>query len=486
MKVKPVQLTPENLRNYQWKALKFVVDHPFCALFVGMGLGKTISTLSAIKHLFHKDRLTGPVLVVAPIRVIKGVWRQEALKWSHTRKLTFELVHGGVKQRMEALSRNAHVYLVNPEGVKWLVEFYVRLCRGDMEKFKKKWPFKMLVVDESTFFKDGHTLRFKALKRALPLFERRVILTGTPTPNSLLQLWSQMYLVDMGVRLGMTFTSFRDRFFEKADYMGYAFKLRDGAKQYIDRLLRPIVLALEAEDWLDLPPLIKAYINIDLPDRAMKMYEDFEREMFLELDTAEVEAVHAATLTQRCHQIANGAIYAFDKETEVRDWYVIHDAKLEALKEYIEELNGERALIAYTFKHDLIRLRAMLPEAPVLGPNNTEKVVNEWMEGKHQFVLIHPQSGGHGVNNLQIMCRRVLFFSLPWSGEHYHQLIERVGPARRTGESEPTIVHHIVANRTVDEAIIQALERKSTAQRDLLSALKDYRAAKVAAPVDEV
>lgn len=483
---KPELLTPENLRNYQWRLLKFIIDHPFCAVFVGMGLGKTISTLSAIKHLFHKDRITGPVLVVAPIRVIRGVWRQEALKWSHTRKLTFNLVHGSAKARMQALARPAHVYLINPEGIKWLIEFYVRLCRGDMEKFKLKWPFKMLVVDESTFFKDGSTLRFKALKRALPLFERRVILTGTPTPNSLMQLWAQMFLVDMGARLGLTFTGFRDRFFEKQDFMGYNYSLRDGAKAYIDRLLRPIVIALHDADWLELPPLVKAYIRVDLPERAQKMYEDFEREMFLELDTAEVEAMHAATLTQRCHQIANGAIYALDKETAVKDWYVLHDAKIEALKEYIEELNGERAIIAYTFKHDLARLRAVLPDAPVMGPTNTEKIVTEWMEGKHQFVLIHPQSGGHGVNNLQIGCRRVLFFSIPWSGEHFHQLIARVGPARRTGEKEPTIVHHIVANRTVDEAILLALERKDTSQRELLDALKQYRVAKTAYEEDEV
>lgn len=471
----PVQLAPINLRNYQWRALKFVIDNPFVALFIDMGLGKTIAVLSAVKHLFHRKLLAGPVLVVAPIRVIRGVWRQEAVKWSHTRKLTFSLVHGSEKVRMQALAQPAHVYLINPEGVKWLIDYYVRLVRGDADRFKLMFPFKMLVVDESTFFKDGTTLRFKALKRALPLFERRVILTGTPTPNSLLQIWSQIYLIDMGVRLGTTYGGFKERFFVKEDYMGYRFVLRNGAKEYIDRLLRPIVLRLQDSDWLDIPPLVKDFIRVDLPARAMKMYEDFEREMFLELDTAEVEAVHAATLTQRCHQIANGAIYALDKETAEKDWYVLHDAKIEALHEYVEELNGERAIIAYSFKHDLARLRAALPDAPVLGPTNTERIIDEWIAGKHQFVLVHPQSGGHGINNLQVNCRRVLFFSIPWSGEHYAQLIARVGPARRTGEKEPTIVHHILANRTVDEAIIQALERKATTQADLLNALKDYR-----------
>lgn len=440
-----------------------------------MGLGKTIAVLSAVWSLFHKNKMPGPVLIVAPIRVIKGVWRQEALKWTHTRKLTFSLVHGSATQRMKALATPAHIYLINPEGIKWLIEYYVRLCRGDMEKFKRKFPFKMLVVDESTFFKAGGTLRFKALKRALPLFQRRVILTGTPTPNSLLQLWAQMFIVDCGDRLGRTFTGFRDRFFEKADYMGYNYKLRDGAARYINNLIKPITLRLHDADWLELPPLTKAIIRIDLPDRAMKLYEKFEKEMFLELDTAEIEAMHAATLTNRCHQLANGAIYANDKETGEKDWHVVHDAKIEALKEYIEELGDERALIAYTFKHDLARLRSALPDVPFITPSNTERVVEEWRSGMHQFIFVHPQSAGHGINNLQTNCRRVLFFSIPWSGESYDQLIGRVGPARRTGEKTPTIVHHILASNTVDEAIMQALERKATTQRALLDSLRDYK-----------
>lgn len=468
------QLGPDKLRAYQWRALRFVIDNMFCALFIDMGLGKTISTLSAIKHLFHKKKVTGPVLVIAPIRVIRGVWRQEAVKWSHTRTLTFSLVHGSPKERMQALTRNAHVYLINPEGVKWLIEYYVRLAKGNKERFVKLWPFEMLVVDESTFFKDGHTQRFKALRKVLPLFKRRVILTGTPAPNSLLQIWAQMFIVDMGASLGDTFPGFRDRFFQKADYMGYHYELREGARDYMDRVLRPIVLRLEDKDWLELPPLVKAIIKVELPPAAMALYEKFEEEMFLEIENSEVEALNAATLTGRCHQIANGAIYALDKDSGAKDWHVIHDAKIEALQEYVEELEGERAIIAFTFKHDLARLRAALPDAPILGSNNTEKVIEEWAAGKHQFVLIHPQSGGHGVNNLQIGCRRVLFFSIPWSGEHHDQLIARVGPARRTGEKEATIVHYIVAQRTVDEAIVTALDRKAAGQRELLNALKAY------------
>lgn len=474
-KKKPqAQLKPENLRAYQWRALKFVINNPYCALFVDMGLGKTISTLSAIKNLFYKEKLDGPVLLVAPIRVIKGVWRQEALKWSHTRNLTFSLVHGNAKERMLALTKNAHIYLINPEGMKWLIEYYMRLARGNVKNLPDVWRFKMLVVDESTFWKDGSTQRFKAIKKVLHLFDRRIILTGTPTPNSLLQIWSQMYLVDQGDVLGLTFNGFRDRFFEKQDYMGYSYKLREGARDYMDRKLKPLVLRLEDKDWLDLPPLVKAQLRVTLPERAMELYDKFEKEMFLELETAEVEALNAATLTQRCHQIANGAIYALDKETGVKDWHVIHDAKVEALKEYCEGLEGERAIIAFTFKHDLARIKAALPDIPILGPNNTERIIDEWMEGKHQFVGIHPQSGGHGVNNLQVGCRRVCFFSIPWSGEHHDQLIARVGPARRTGEKEATIVHYIVADKTVDDAIIQALDRKASGQRELLEALKDY------------
>jgi SNF2 family DNA or RNA helicase len=284
-----------------------------------------------------------------------------------------------------------------------------------------------------------------------------------------------MYIVDLGERLGMTFTGFRDRFFEKADYMGYSYQLRPGAQQYIERLLRPVVLRLEDKDWLELPPLVTNYIHIELPTAAMEVYERFEKEMFLELETAEVEALNAATLTNRCHQIANGAIYAFDKEEGTKDWYPIHDAKIKALMEYVEELEGQRAIIAFTFKHDLARIRAVLPDVPLLGPKNTPTIVNEWKKGKHQFVLAHPQSAGHGVNDLQTDCRRVLFFSLPWSGEHYAQLIARVGPARRAGEKLPTVVDHLVAKKTIDEAIISALERKAKGQTALLESLKDYR-----------
>lgn len=473
---KPKELGPQHLRQYQWRSIHFVVKAFFCALFIDMGLGKTISLLSVIKHLFYKEKITKPVLLVAPIRVIYGVWMQEAKKWRHTRDLRFSLVHGSATQRMLALQKPAHIYLINFEGLKWLIDYYHhKLAKGDARRFERIWPFEMLVIDESTFMKDGQTQRFKALKKVLPFFKRRVILTGTPTPNSLLQIWAQMFIVDMGERLGRTYSGFRDRFFEKTDYMGYNYKLRPGAKEYIERLLRPVVLRLEDKDWLELPPLVKNYIPVQLPKPAMDIYERFEKEMFLELETAEVEALNAATLTNRCHQIANGAIYALDKEDGSKDWYPIHDAKIQALLEYIEELEGQRAIIAFTFRHDLARLRSVLPDVPILGPKNTPQVVNEWKKGKHQFVFAHPQSAGHGVNDLQTDCRRVLFYSLPWSGEQYAQLIARVGPARRAGEKLPTIVDHFTAKGTIDEAIIVAQERKAKGQADLLDSLKDYR-----------
>jgi SNF2 family DNA or RNA helicase len=216
-------------------------------------------------------------------------------------------------------------------------------------------------------------------------------------------------------------------------------------------------------------------IYVDLPKAAMDMYEQFEKEMFLDLESAEVESLNAATLTNRCHQIANGAIYAVDKEEGTKDWYPLHDAKLEALKEYIEELEGQRAIIAFTFKHDLARIRSVLPNVPLLSPKNTAHIVEEWKRGQHQFVLAHPQSAGHGINDLQTDCRRVLFYSIPWSGEHYHQIIARVGPARRSGEKDPTIVDHLAARRTVDEAILSAQQRKAIGQAELLNALRVYR-----------
>lgn len=470
-------LGPKNLRQYQWRAIKFIIEHPLCALFIDMGLGKTISVLSAIKALFHKGQLDASraVLVIAPIRVIHMVWRQEALKWAHTRSLTFSLIHGSQKIRQQALAKRAHIYLVNPEGVKWLIEYIEKIATKRKVEFAEVWPFQMLVVDESTAFKDGSTIRFRYLRKILRLCERRLIMTGTPTPNSLLQLWAQMFIVDIGERLGDVFINFRERFFEQTDYAGYSYRLREESKAVINRLLRGIVLRLQDSDWLQMPKLVKNRVVVELPENARRLYKLLEEEMFFELDTSSVEALNAATLTGRCHQMANGAIYAIDNESEAKVWEVIHEEKIKALEELLDEI-GERALITYTFKHDLIRLRTAFPDIPTMGKGKAgQQTMEEWKAGKHHAMFIHPQSASHGLNDLQINCRHVIFFSIPWSNEHHDQVIGRIGPARRTGEKEPTVAHYVMADDTVDEAIVTGLENRGEGQAGFLRALRDYR-----------
>jgi len=467
-------LHPHNLREYQRRSIAFLERAPCAALFLDMGLGKTISALSMVKRLLVQGTMHC-ALVVAPLRVVKGVWRQEGKKWSHTRDLVFSVVHGGAKARKAALETPAHVYLINPEGLVWLIEMMNRL---ELQE-DGKWPFDVLIVDESSMFKDSHTKRFKALRKVLHLFKRRIIMTGTPTPNSMLELWAQFYLLDMGDRLGSVYFRFRERYFERADFMGYHYRLRRGADRLLNSVVKDVVLRLDAADWLQLPPTLYNHVRVDMPEEVMAQYNEFENSMFLELLTADVEAISAASLSGRCHQIANGALYGDDRETGHRVWEPMHDEKLKALREIVDEA-GSPVLVAYQYRHDLERLRAAYPRAPVLGEGDSTVHEREWNAGMHPVMLVHPKSAGHGLN-LQDGGHTVAFFSLTWSLEQHDQLIARVGAARQAqaGRSvHPVIVHYIITNDTVDEAIMDAIESKAHGQRSLLNALKEYKDAK--------
>lgn len=469
-------LTPANLRKYQWRSVDFLVGAPEAALFLDMGLGKTVSALTAFKRLLVDGGMRC-ALVVAPIRVMKGVWRQEAQKWSHTRDIVFSVVHGGQKERKAALETPAHVYLINPEGLMWLFEMLTRLGLTE-EGREAEWPFDVLLIDESSMFKDSHTKRFKALRKVLHLFKRRIIMTGTPTPNSMLELWAQFYIIDMGERLGSVYFRFRERYFERADFMGYSYKLRRGADRLLNNAVKGAVLRLAAEDWFQLPKTVYNHVRIELPTKVMDQYNEFENNMFLELMTSDVEAISAASLSGRCHQIANGALYGDDRETGNRVWEPMHDEKLRALSEILGEA-GSPVLVAYQFRHDLERLRSAYPRAPVMGEGDSTKHEAEWNAGMHPVMLVHPKSAGHGLN-LQDGGHTVVFFSLTWSLEQHDQLIARVGPTRQAqaGRTHPVIVHYIISNDTVDEAIMDAIESKAHGQRSLLNALKEYKHAK--------
>jgi SNF2 family DNA or RNA helicase len=333
----------------------------------------------------------------------------------------------------------------------------------------------MLVVDESSMFKSQATRRFKELRKYVDRFARRVLLTGTPTPNTMLELWPQMFLMDSGRRLGTSYWRFRDTYFEKADYMGFHYRLRQGADEAINGAIGSVVLRLDARDWLEMPELIVNPVVVDLPPEARAQYKQLEDDMFLTLAQGDVEALNAATLTGKCHQFANGALYTLDRDTGMKNgWEHIHDAKLGALREIVEE-TGDNVMISYSFQHDLARLRAAYPAAPVLGggttAKQTERCVREWNEGMHPVMLVHPASAGHGLN-LQAGGHTLIFFSMTWSLEQYDQLIARL---HRQGQKHASVmVHHIITRNTVDEVIVDALQRKARGQRQLLQALRAY------------
>lgn len=466
------------MREYQWKAFWFIVRNKLAALFLDMGLGKTIIVLSAIKHLKHKRQLTKPVLIVAPIRVMYNVWRQEAHKWRHTRSLTFSIVHGNVKQRMHALNVPADIYLINPQGLVWLLTLL------DNDNAKANWPFGWLIIDESSMFKSAGTKRFTKLRHRVEYFERRTILTGTPTPNSLLEIWAQIFILDAGARLGTAFTRFKERFFYQADHQGYDFQARRGASQYITRLIRDIVLRMDAEDYIkDMPPTSFNTVWVNLPADARRIYDELEEEMFVELAAGDVEALNAASLSGRCHQLANGAIYSIERGTEQKIWEPVHDAKIEALKEILAETSTP-VIVAYHFKHDYHRLKAAFPDAPSLqGKRDLTDIIEAWQRGDIPVLLAHPASAGYGLDGLQHgPGHTLIYFSLTWSREQYEQLLKRIAGARAT---KPIMVHHIAARQTVDEAILLSGESKDTTQAGLLNSLREYRDGRVRQEADE-
>jgi SNF2 family DNA or RNA helicase len=502
----------KHLRNYQWKAIKFSIAQKRNAMFLDMGLGKTTITLHTIKALLHSKEITGkPVLILAPIRVIHNVWRQEAEKWEHTAGLRFGIMHGSQQRRFDAFNADVDILLMNPHNLQWLQKLLVANGYGTtpqdyddayiaaenerrqrwampgqevklLTRPEREWPFSMLVVDESSMFKSSNSQRWKILRNWAPLFTRATLLTGTPTPNTMLELWPQIYLLDRGQRLGRSAISFRDRYFYKADYMGYDYRLRqnvwiDGQRktgeEAINAAVADIVMRLDAKDWLDIPPVLYNIIDVEMPEEVRTQYKTFEDKMFLELLTSDIEAISAASLTQRCHQFANGAVYSTDRETEERTWTTVHDAKLEALEDVLHEAGGN-AIVAYQFRHDLERLRLKYPAAPVLGGGGSiekdKQTIEEWNAGKHPVLLCHPASAGHGLN-LQHGGHIVVFFSLTWSLEQHDQLIARL---HRSGQTDRVMVHYLRTKDTVDELIFAALQSKARSQKELLDALREY------------
>lgn len=438
-----------DLHQYQLHAIEFIKREKRCLLAISMGLGKTVSTLSAINDLIDSFTIR-KALIIAPLRVANSVWAQEAKMWDHTKHLKVSVCTGNERQRLSALMQDADIFVINRENVEWLITS------------QKKWRFDCVVVDESDSFKNASSKRFKALRKVLPDTTHMVLLSGTPSPNGLLDMWAQMYLIDFGERLGRTMTSYKDRFFEK-DYMGYNFTLREGGADRIHNLLRDKVLSMSSEDYLELPDRIDLIETVDLPTRTLEDYKDFESTLLATLpDGEEIEAMNAAVLAGKLLQYANGALYT----DEHHNWSELHDVKLDALADVIENNEGENILVAYNFKHDLVRLQQRFPSGVALDKD--PNTVVRWQQGKIKLMFAHPQSAGHGLNLQDGGCLAV-WFGLTWSLGHYLQFNARL---HRQGQQRPVRIIHIVARDTIDERVLSVLSLKDAVQNNLLNALK--------------
>ncbi|WP_070043584.1 DEAD/DEAH box helicase [Streptococcus agalactiae] len=433
------------LHDYQEYAKTWIVEHSHCGLLLDMGLGKTLTTLAAIDEIENIFCEGNKILIIAPKKVADETWSAEIEKWGFG--FTYSKVLGSTKKRVEALEKEADIYIINRENVVWLVEYY-----------KTKWPFTFVIIDELSSFKSSKSKRFRALRKVRPKIKRFVGLTGTPAPNSLIDLWPQIYLMDGGKRLETSQTKFKDRYFRPDKQNGpivYSWALRPNAEEEIYQKIDDICISMKAKDFLKLPPRTDNVVAIKLSD--MKSYKQFEKDLVLELEDQEVTASNSAVLANKLLQMANGAIY--DDEKKVVN---IHDDKLEALENIVEESQGQPILVFYQYKHDLERLKKKFPQAEELT------TVDKWNSGKIPMLLCHPQSAGHGLN-LQKGGHIIVWFGLTWSLEYYQQANARLD---RQGQTEPVIIHHLVAEGTVDEKVLSILQGKEKNQNALLEAVK--------------
>lgn len=437
---------------YQTRAVQWILDRPACGLFLGMGMGKTVVTLTAIDELLFNRQEARRVLVIAPLRVAQDTWAKEAAKWDHLSHLRVSRVLGSARARLAALDAEADLYVINRENVPWLVE----QCRP--------WPFDMVVIDELSSFKSAQAKRFRALRSVLGRIRRIVGLTGTPAPNGLIDLWPQVYLLDRGERLGRTIGAYRSRYFrpDRTDgHIVYSYRPLPSAQEAIQARLADLCLSLRKEDYLSLPGQLYETIEVAPPPALLKRYRRFEREQVLQVagEDGEIVALSAAALSNKLLQFANGAIY--DTEKGVHE---LHSLKLDALEELIEAANGEPVLVFYAFRHDRDRIMARLACREL----KTGEDIDDWNRGEIPVALAHPASVGHGLN-LQQGGHIIIWFGLTWSLELYQQANERLN---RPGQTHVCRIYHLVLKGTHDERVLAALKRKDTSQRALIDALR--------------
>ena len=455
---------PYIARPYGKLITDFELETPRCAIWASMGLGKSACTLTALDGILIIDG--GPILVIAPKRVAISTWPAEVLKWNHLRHIRVSPIIGDANDRLAALQTPADIYTTNYDNLPWLIEQY-----GD------KWPFRTVVADESTRLKSFRLRQGGARARALGTvahtkIKRFIELTGTPSPNGLADLWGQIWFLDGGKRLGRTYSAFTNRWFHQHPD-GYGMVALPHAQGEITTALHDICLTIEAKDWFDLKDPIVTNINVDLPPNARRLYKQMEKEMFIQIEQHEIEAFNAAARTQKLLQLASGAIYLNpdvyeDSQPGARQWRPVHDEKLDALEDIIEEAAGANILVAYHFKSDLARLQKRFRHARLLDAD--PQTIDDWNKGKISLLLAHPQSAGHGLN-LQDGGNILVFFSHNWNLEDRLQIIERIGPVRQmqAGYDRPVFIYNLIARNTADEIVLERVKTKAEVQ-DLLKA----------------
>ena len=453
-----MQFTPHDYQKY---CIDYIKSHPVTALFLSMGLGKTIITLTALRDLMLDDMSVSKALVIAPLRVARDTWPAEVKKWDHLSDLDVSVIVGDLKTRTAAVHAPAMVYVVNRENVKWLVEYY--------EKNGMRWDFDCVVIDELSSFKNHQSQRFKYLRKVRPFVKRWIGLTGTPTSYGLMDLWAEIGILDGGERLGRFIGRFRDAYF-KAGSMNpstgvvFSYVPRPGAEEQIYERISDITISMKALDYLDMPECLYVDHTVEMIGSERKLYDQLKTDLIIPTEDGDIDAANAAALSNKLLQMSNGAVY--DESSEVR---FIHDHKLEMLDDLIEAANGQSVLIAYWFKHDRTRITEHLEKAGfTVRDLKSSGDIADWNEGRIPVALIHPASAGHGLN-IQAGGHILIWFGLTWSLELYQQTNARLW---RQGQQETVTIHHIITKDTVDEDVLAALASKDVTQEKLIAAVK--------------
>ena len=442
--------------EYQKRATQFIIDNRYCALFLDMGLGKTVSTLTAIDILKNDYLEIDKALVIAPKSVALNTWSGETAKWDHLKKLRISVAMGTAAQRTKAIERDADIYVTNRDNVKWIVDYFK----------KEPWPFDTVVLDESSSFKNPSSQRFKALRKIRPQLRRVIELTGTPSPNGLMDLWPQIWLLDMGERLGRTLGSYRSEFFTAGRRNGavvYDWIARPGARQRISKRLADISMSMQASDYLDMPDVIDGGLTLALPPDEMRDYQAFQKEQLMQLDNTDIEAVTAAALTNKLLQYTGGALY-----DDQHNWHEVSTAKLEALQDIVESTD-ESVLIYYQYQSEKDRILKMLPDAVTF--TGEPELLESWNAGKIRLMLAHPASVAYGLN-MQAGGHIIVWYTPTWNLELYMQANARL---HRQGQTKPVVIYHLIAAGTIDERVMQALNCKNGSQAALLKHIKELR-----------